>query len=175
MLVRLHRIMLSRIPSTSTSQRPSCVVSRPFIERGRGSRGGEKTHFGLERFCTLCCSNPHADFTKLGNNVSAQQVLQSSHASFHLVQNFWNFFEPDGRKRVNIIKLVVQIHCHLTSKIWNRVAAAQYTKALKPKDYFSLSRKPYPYNFCLEATRRSCCDVEELGIRDSMILCILAN
>ena len=35
---------------------------------GRGSRNGEKILFGLERLCTLCCSNPIADLTKLGDN-----------------------------------------------------------------------------------------------------------
>ena len=42
---------------------------------GAGSRECEKILFGLERFCTLCCSNPIADLTKLGDNISAQQML----------------------------------------------------------------------------------------------------
>ena len=47
LLVRMHWIMLSRFPSSSMSQRPVCVVSRPYIERGRSPMKLKKIDLGL--------------------------------------------------------------------------------------------------------------------------------
>ena len=41
-----------------------------IILKEAGLQRRRRILFGLECFCTLCCSNPIADLTKLGDNVS---------------------------------------------------------------------------------------------------------
>ena len=54
-----------------------------------------------------------------------------------------------------------------------RVAAAQYTKALEPKEYFLAVVGATPHYDVWPDRGR--CGVEEFGFLDSTILCILTN
>lgn len=69
-----------------------------------------------------------------------------------------------GTLSPNLVKSVSVLLQHNVQKRWT------------PKSIFSPSREPRPLSmYGLETTHTGRCDVEELGILDSMILCIFAN
>ena len=70
MLVKTLRIMLSRIRGLRRRSVLRVLFPGHNLKGGGAPETAKKILFGLERLCTLCCSNPIADLSKLGDNVS---------------------------------------------------------------------------------------------------------